>query len=1055
MPRREDIERFAQVLNSLGDEPAIRAARAESIEEVAAPAAEGAPQEGDSLDALPFDAGEGDEAGAGTAEQESLQDIFAGLDALPGDEAAPDEGSGGPPPIDEPSTPPETPGDDIDFSSLFGDETAAPPIEEIESPPPPAQGRAAEPAEKAPAPDEEAFSFPGGEPEGLQDDLAQMEVLPESLGEEEPAPAPEGESFEDLGAFAPDTGPASESAEGPASEAPAPGLEGLGGLDAFSTEAPSFEEPASEEPAAGEAGESFELPSLDDLSFGETTPDVGAPPEQAEAPREPSFEPPPAESEELPPGASFDLDTVGEVAEPPAGESAAEPDMDSLGVEGLGDLDEFSLPPSAEQFGIPAAVEAPKAKAKPRAERPAPAARPAPVETAAEPGEVDLSPEQFAQLKRTLESLPRNLKIAVQDLIGQGMVGGPDLTALIALLLRGASAQEIAALTGKITGKRIRIPAGYEKKTGIAFEEEQRTFGYAFRENILPIIRIIAITLVAGGLFGFLGYSYVWKPLSAYTNYRAGYAEIASDHYDIANERFDRATRTWQMKSWYYRYAEAFAGKRRYDLAEQKYDQLLAWQPNDKKGILDYARMESQGLANFEKADSLLQRILGRSQYDYDALLASGDNNLDWAEKVPARYEPARFAYATLIERYGTRDELLFRMLRYFIRTDKPDEVERLRIYYAQRPEVKVDAGVFAEMGGYLVDHHKLDFVQEVLFRADKAKLGLYEVHYNLARYYRLVKNAGDEKKALDATLENLRRNSTEAITTKRVTIEIDTNTRLGEYNDGIKEYITAETYLRKAASLVEQYRKMNLIPVDGLYGRPYADLGDLYYYIQGDMNAAYAQYQTAFANAFTSPELLYKTGYIQYKQGDYKSALATFTQTEDASASPAEADTLAAAAPTPEEPLPTPGQPPQNLLYALGNCFYQRGDFFAAQGYYLRLLDRLENRRAALGILHPEDQPSDRALLDSLVRVNNNLGVTLFRLSQRTGDRTRRSQSLVYFTQATEIADTLSRSPDTVQRSEDRSLPSLNMRGILYPVSGFVLQPSLALPKDFEAIDW
>ena len=86
---------------------------------------------------------------------------------------------------------------------------------------------------------------------------------------------------------------------------------------------------------------------------------------------------------------------------------------------------------------------------------------------------------------------------------------------------------------------------------------------------------------------------------------------------------------------------------------------------------------------------------------------------------------------------------------------------------------------------------------------------------------------------------------------------------------------------------------------------------------------------------------------------------------------------------------------------------------------------------------------------------MNNNLGVTMFKLSQRTGDRTRRSQAMVYFTQATEIADTLSRSPDTVQRSENRSLPSLNMRGILYPVSGFVLQLYAALPKDFETISW
>jgi hypothetical protein len=735
--------------------------------------------------------------------------------------------------------------------------------------------------------------------------------------------------------------------------------------------------------------------------------------------------------------------------------------MGSLGEESLGDLnlDEFSLPESAEQFGIPApapaapAAKGPRPKVE-RAPRPQPA-RAARVEEAAEPEEIELTPAQFAQLKKTLESLPRNLKIAVQDIIGQGTAGGADLSALINLLLRGAPAQEIATQAGRITGKRIRIPAGYEKKTGIAFEEEQRTFGYAFRENILPIIRIIAITLVAGGLFGFLGYSYVYKPLSAYTNYRAGYAQIGRDHYDLANERFDQAARAWQMKNWYYRYAEAFADKKQYDFAEKKYEALLAWQPNDKKGILDYARMESQRLANFDKADSILQRILARSTYDFDALLASGDNNLDWADTVRDRYDKARLAYATLIERYGARDELLFRMLRYFIRTNQGDEVERLRLYYAQHAEVKVDAGVFAELGGYLVDHRRLDFAQQVLFRADRAKLGLYEVHYNLARYYRLVKDMDDEKKALDATMENLRRSSSEAITRKRLTIEIDTNTRLGEYNYGIREYITAETFLRKAVSLIKQYQKMKLIAPDGIFGRPYAALGDLYYYIQGNMNASYAQYRSAIANLYSSPELRYKIGYIQYKQGDYENALSTFAETEDASAYPGGTGNTTTVEATPSEPMPTAGQPPQNLLYALGNCFYQRGAYFAAQGYYLRLLDRLENRRAAQGILHPEDQPEDRALLDSLVRVNNNLGVTMFMLSQRTGDRTRRSEALVYFTRATEIADSLSRSPDTVQRSENRSLPSLNMRGILYPVTGFVLQVFSAIPKDFEAVTW
>jgi hypothetical protein len=107
------------------------------------------------------------------------------------------------------------------------------------------------------------------------------------------------------------------------------------------------------------------------------------------------------------------------------------------------------------------------------------------------------------------------------------------------------------------------------------------------------------------------------------------------------------------------------------------------------------------------------------------------------------------------------------------------------------------------------------------------------------------------------------------------------------------------------------------------------------------------------------------------------------------------------------------------------------------------------------LGLLHPEDRPDDRALLDSLVKVNNNLGVTMYRLAERTGDRKKKSEALIYLSAAAEISGSLARSPDTVRRSENRGLPSLNMRGILYPVTGFVLQIFPQLPKDFQSTDW
>jgi hypothetical protein len=1027
MPRSEDIERFTQVLNSLGDEPAIRAARSEAIEEVAPPGVEASPADSDELDSLGLD---DESTGAGSAgESESLQDIFQSLSGLaeedagagaPGEDAAPGIPESFGPETAREQGPESSSGEGLDFDSLFGEQAAPEGIEDLE-------------------------------PGNLQADLAQMETLPDEAGlETGAAPEAAAESFDlpslDDVSFS-EPAPSLDEAEASAAE---PG-------SSFEEPAASFDEPA---PAFDEAPPSFEEPaaSFDEptQAFGETAESFGEP--------APSFETPPLD-EEMP---------SLEEPSPAASEAETEPadaGMESLGEESLGDLnlDEFSLPESAEQFGMPAAAPPvepraapapralPAARARPAERRP----RPEPAAPAMEPGidtgEIDLTPEQFAQLKKTLASLPRNLKIIVQDLIGEGTASGPDLASLLTLLLRGASAQEIANLAGRISGKRIRIPAGYEKKTGLAFEAEQRTFAYAFRENFLPLLRVVVITVLAGGLFGFLGYNYVYRPLSAYSNYRAGYGQIANDRFTLANERFARATKVWPMKRWYYSYAEAFAAKRQYLLAEGKYDELLKEYPGDRKGTLDYARLESERLADYQKADSLLAKFLDAHHNDYDALLASGDNYLRWAERDTSKFEAARLSYATLLNAYGTRDELLFRMLRYFIRTDKGTEVERLRAFYATKPELKIDAAVFAELGGYLVDHRRLDYVQDVLFRAEKTQTGLYEVHYNLARYYRIVKNAADEKKALDATVALLdRTKNTDAVTQHRLTVEIDTHTRLGEYYYGSKEYLPSERELLTSIRLVENNQRMKLIDNDRLFGRPYAVLGDLYYTIQGDLPTAAIQYRKAIENGYTDPELTYKIGYIQYAQKDYSGALASFTSAEDASAYPSGNEAIAASAEAAESQQPRPaGQPPQNLLFALGSAFLQRGDYFAAQGSYLRLLERLETRRASLGILHPEDRPEDKALLDTLVKVNNNLGVAMFRLSQKTGDRNKKSQALVYLSTAAEIAGSLARSPDTVRRSEDRSLPSLNMRAILYPLKESVLHAYEFLPRDFKAIDW
>ncbi|MCX7040664.1 MAG: hypothetical protein NT005_16210 [Spirochaetes bacterium] len=331
----------------------------------------------------------------------------------------------------------------------------------------------------------------------------------------------------------------------------------------------------------------------------------------------------------------------------------------------------------------------------------------------------------------------------------------------------------------------------------------------------------------------------------------------------------------------------------------------------------------------------------------------------------------------------------------------------------------------------------------DVLFRAMKVREDLPEIHYALARYYKILKDATEERKALEKGVLPLLKDS-DTLTKKRMTIEIDTHTRLGELHYRQEAYIDAERELTTAVRLVERYQKMGLIGAERIFGQPYVDLGDLQYYIEGNLGTAFATYQKAVANEYADPLLDYKLGYIRYAGGDYEAALGSFLETEEALA--------AKAAPAADGSLDSP-RPPANLLFSIGNAFYQRADYFAAQGYYLRLLDWLTTRKAAIGILEPVQQPEHRALLEALVKADNNLGVVMVRLAERTGDRRKKSQALVSLAGASETADVLSRVPETLVRSEARNLPFLNMRGVLYPVSGFELQIYRMIPKDFETL--
>ena len=212
-------------------------------------------------------------------------------------------------------------------------------------------------------------------------------------------------------------------------------------------------------------------------------------------------------------------------------------------------------------------------------------------------------------------------------------------------------------------------------------------------------------------------------------------------------------------------------------------------------------------------------------------------------------------------------------------------------------------------------------------------------------------------------------------------------------------------------------------------FGKYQAGRGDIHYYVSGDLERALDLYQKARSAGYTGTDLDYKVGYIHYRGEDHQDALLAFHGvTENLR------DNVSA-------------------LYALANTLYLRGDYFAAQGFYSHLVEKLEDRRGRIPFLRPEENPEHLDLLDMTMRTYNNLGVTMKRLSENVRDPDKESQALVYLTRSLEYFDRVSRNPENLTRGEARNLAYLNSRGIIYPQSDFVLQIYREIPKNLETL--
>ncbi len=646
-----------------------------------------------------------------------------------------------------------------------------------------------------------------------------------------------------------------------------------------------------------------------------------------------------------------------------------------------------------------------------------------------EEDEFELSEEAFDRVKASLLKLPLNLKIIIEELIGEKNLKGAPLEKLLTALAEGKPPKDIAAITSKITGKKIKIPSNYEKRTGLDFEEEKGSFQYTFIHNIIPLLKIFAISVVIISGLSFIGYKYIYVPVSANILYNKGWKELEKGNYALASDYFDEAFKRHSVKKQFYRFADGYQNAEQFTFAREQYDMLLEYYRYDKKGTIDYATMEFEKALDFEHSTELLENFLQgttKDKRDYDALLLLGDINLEWGLQDKTRLEDARLAYAKIMNTYGITNTILFRMLRYFIRTDNAREVEILKKRFQADSELEIDPEAYAELAGYQIDRSDISDVQELLFRAKAVDDDLPEIHYNLARLFNITEESGEEDKALTNTLTRLKRK--EPLGRKYIEIKIDTLRRTGERFYIKEEYVQAEEAYQQGIELLEKSRIRNLIPGHSrAYGQLYADLGNIYYFISEDLDIAYGLYEKAEGEGLFLPEIYYNKGYIRYRKGDYREALLEFYNAAGSFSTNS------------------------NLLFATGNTLLLRNDYFAAQGYYNHLLDILESQLNREFIVDIEKRKDQRLMVEKLMRAYNNMGVVLYRLSRTTGDPSKFSAAMVSFTRSAGYFDDLTRDQETMRRTETINLAALNQRELLYPTPDYDLQIFLPLSKSLS----
>lgn len=641
-----------------------------------------------------------------------------------------------------------------------------------------------------------------------------------------------------------------------------------------------------------------------------------------------------------------------------------------------------------------------------------------------------LSDEEYKRFLKNLSNYPLNVRIAVEELIVKDEFTDDAEFEIVQKVLKKVSARQLASELEKMLDISLPVPRDFERRSAEEYEAYKSSFQYQLKNKIIPGTFIAAVAgafLYLITIFAIYG---IYRPVKANSVYKEGYLLLQNDEFPQAEQKFNFAGKYKKIKKWYYKYSDSFRDKKQYLRAEKIYKKTLEDFNFDKKAGLNYAKMMLYEQENYEKAEEIVKRdVLEHHINDNDAYLLLGDIYLEWGtEKEPSKLEDAFAVYSDLIQRNGANDVYRGRQMKYYVRTDKLEQVLMLKPNFMAR-EKSLDSSGWTELSGYCLDklygplppkdeylRSKIEDVKEMLERAVRADKKNPEALYNLSRYYIQVNSVNAAKSTLKNSIDAYKVKSVRK--RKDIYNEIDAHRLLGEQYVFEKSFLDAEEIYSRGLKIFSEEHSASGLEANKNIGKLYADQGDIDYFVKGNMDFALQNYMDSIDSGNDTPHIRYKVGYIQYGKENYSEALGSFLKTGELYSE----DT--------------------NLLFAMGNAFFKQGNFYAGEGYFEQLMDILEEEKSNRRLLFPQSKLSDFSFVDLYMKASNNYGVLLCNLAKRTGDSTKNGEALAQFQKSLVAWDSISRNQETMKRLEGSNLAEQNIKYISKPLSKY--EPAL-----------